>query len=113
MELEELKKKLRSYKENELEFYEPHFTNQMLARGGNKQEIVNCLLNPEKLVYFKVSEGKYGDQKYCLLFKVSNTRTMMMPVIFDRNRRKGLYIITYVMKYRPWENIARAMERRK
>lgn len=30
---------------------------------------------------------------------------MKLPVIFDKNGKKGLYILTYIMTYRHWKKI--------
>lgn len=106
-ELEELKQKLRSYRKEDIEFNEPHFTQQLLLREGSREEVIKNLLNPEKLVYVYSEKGKYGDDVYCLHFKISNTRTMRLPVIFDRNNRKGLYMLTYIMRHRFWQNMVR------
>jgi len=110
----ELKKKLREYSRRDIEFNEPHFTLQLMLREGNKEEVIKNLLNPVKLVYAYQERGKYGDIIHCLHFRISNKRTMRLPVIFDRNNRKGLYIITCIMRYRPWQNmIKRAGKSRK
>ena len=105
--IEELKQKLRSYKKEDVEFNEPHFTKQLLVREGGREDVISNLLNPDKLVYAYHEKGKYGDDVYCLHFKISNTRTMRLPVIFDRNDRKGLYILTYIMRHRFWQNMVR------
>ena len=47
----ELKKMLRTYKKEDIKFNEPHFSNQLMLRQGNKEEVINLLLNPDKLVY--------------------------------------------------------------
>ena len=103
--IEELQKKLRTYKREDIKFNEPHFSNQLILRQGNKEEVINLLLNPDKLVYSYQEKGKYDDIKHCLHFQVSNNRTMRLPVIFDKNNKKSLYIITYIMRYRPWQNM--------
>jgi hypothetical protein len=106
-DLEELKKKILSYKETEIEFNDPHFSQQLAVREGSKKEVISHLLNPEKLVYSYSEKGKYGDIIHCLHFKISNTRTMRLPVIFDRDSKKGLYIITYIMRYRHWQSMVK------
>ncbi len=107
MNIEELKKKLRSYGEEDIEFNEPHFTQQLTLREGRREDVINNLLNPDKLVYSYEEKGKYGDEIHCLHFKISNTRTMRVPVIFDKNNGKSLYIVTYVMRYRPWQSMVK------
>ncbi len=112
-ELEEIRRKLRAYKREDIIFNEPHFTNMLLLREGNKEEVVRCLLEPDQLVYSYEEEGRYGDVVHCLHFKISNTRTMRLPVIFDRNSKKSLYIITYILRYRPWQSMIRAKRGRR
>lgn len=105
-ELEKLKKKLKSYNEKEIRFNDPHFTQQLILREGSKKEVIKNILNPDKLVYFYKEKGKYEDIIFCLHFKISNTRTMRLPIIFDKGK-KGLYIITYIMRYRSWQNMVK------
>ena len=102
--IEELKKKLRSYKREQIQFNEPHFTQQLNLRDGNKEEVINHILNPDKLVYSYQEIGKCGDIIHCLHFDMSNTRTMRIPVIFKKDG-KVLYIITYIIRYRSWHNM--------
>ena len=84
-------------------FNEPHFSQQMELREGNKKDVINNLLNPDKLVYSYQEEGKYGDVIHCLHFKISNTRTLRLPLIFDKNNKKSLYIITAWNTNRKWQ----------
>ena len=104
-DLEELKKKLRDYKKENIIFNEPHFTQQLKLREGNRDEVINNLLNSDKLVYSYQEKGKFGDVKHNLHFNISDTKTMRIPVILDPNNKKGLYIITYIMRYRNWRNM--------
>lgn len=101
--IEEVKKKLKNYKEKDIEYNEPHFTQQLTLREGKREDVVKYLLNPEKLVYSYQEKGKYGDTIHCLHFEVSNTRTMRLPIIFKSNGK--VYIMTYVMRYRNWQNM--------
>jgi len=100
MNLEDIKAKLRSYKREEITFYEPHFTHQLLARGGSKEEFIKEILKAGSLFYYEKVIGKYGDNVFVLYFKVSNTRMFIVPVIFDKNNRKNLYIMTYILRHR-------------
>lgn len=104
-DIEELKKKLKKYKKEKIKFNEPHFTQQLILREGKREEVINHLLNPKNLVYSYQEEGNYGDVVHCLHFKISSTRTMRLPIIFDARNKKSLYILTYVMRYRPWQNM--------
>jgi len=106
-DLEKLKKKLKSYNKEDIEFNEPHFTQQLELREGSKEEVINNLLKPDKLVYSYQEKGKYGDIVHCLHFKLSNTRTLRLPVIFDINNKKGLYILTYIKRYRSWQSMVK------
>lgn len=110
-DIEKLKEKLKSYSKQDVEFNEPHFTYQLEAREGNRKEVMENLLNPEKLVYSYQETGKHGDIVHCLHFRISSTRTIRLPVIFDRNGKKSLYIITYVMRYRTWQSRVRKRQK--
>lgn len=109
-DIEILKKKLRKYNQEDIKFNEPHFTQQLRLREGNREEVIKNILNPENLVYSYQEKGKYGDIKHCLHFKISRNRTMRLPVIFSK---KGLYILTYIMRYRPWQSMVRKRGGRK
>lgn len=104
-DIEELKSKLKDYRRDDIEFNEPHFTIRLQLREGEREEVIKNLLNPDNLVYSYQEKGKYGDMKHSLYFKISNTKTMKIPIIFDRNNKKSLYIITYIMRYRPWQTM--------
>jgi len=93
-----IKQKLLKLKEKDLKFNEPHFTNQLVLREGSRREVIENLLHPFNLVY----SYKQDEKVYCLYFKISNTRTMKLPVIFNK---KGLYILTYIMRYRSWKGM--------
>ena len=104
--IEEVRTRLKQYKKEHIEFNEPHFTEQMVARDGRRQEVIDNILDPQRLVYaYEESRGK--NVVHNLHFKVSNTRTMRLPVIFDKDGRKSLYILTYIMRYRAWQNMIR------
>ncbi len=104
-DIQKIKNKLRTYTKKDIEFNEPHFTQQLLLREGNEEDVITNLLNPDKLVYSYQEKGKYGDTIHCLHFKISNTRTMRIPVILDKDNEKSLYIITYIMRYRAWQHM--------
>jgi len=106
-----IKKKLRSYKEEEIEYNDPHVKIQMILREGSKEEIVKHILNPQHLVHIEITKGKYGDTIYNLYFKLSNTRTLKLPVMFDKDGKKSLYILTYIKRYRAWQNMIRRRKR--
>ena len=104
-DIESLKKKLQTYTPKEITYNEPHFTDQLMLREGNKEDVVHTLLTAETLVYSYQEIGKHGDIIHCLHFKISNTRTIRLPVIFDRLGKKDLYILTYIMRYRKWQSM--------
>ena len=110
-DINELKKRLRGYSRGDIEFNEPHFTHQMLLREGNREDVIKNLLEPESLVYSYQERGRHGDIKHCLHFKISNTRTMRLLVIFDKGKGKSLYILTYIMRHRHWQNMIRGKKR--
>lgn len=105
--LDYVKNKLRSYTKEEIIFNEPHFTQRLILREGYKEEVINELLNPKKLVYYFTEKGKKNNTIYVLHFKISNTRTLRLPVVFDKSNKKCLYVITYIMRYRPWQNMVK------
>jgi hypothetical protein len=105
--IDELKTKLKTYKKEDVIFNEPHFTTQLTMREGNKDDVIKNLLNPENLVSYYSEPGKYNDIKYSLYFKVSSARTMKIPVIFDLNNKKSIYVLTYIMRYRPWQSMVK------
>jgi hypothetical protein len=106
-DVEQIKEKLRMYNKGEIIFNEPHFTIRLMMREGSKEEVISNLLSPDRLVYSYKEEGSFGEVIHCLHFKISNTRTMRLPVIFDAKGRKNLYILTYIMRYRPWQSMLR------
>jgi hypothetical protein len=99
MQLEEIRERLRNLRPEHIRFNEPHFTDQLMRRGGSRDDVTRYLIDPKDLIAYTQETGKYGDTIHCLYFKVSSTRTMKLPVIFDR---EGLYILTYILRYRPW-----------
>ena len=101
-ELEKLKERLR--KCERIIFNDPHFSNQLVLREGKVKDVEKCLKDPSNLVYFHKDKGKRGDWVYSLYFKISNTRTMKLPVIFAK---KGLYILTYIMRHRSWQGMVK------
>ncbi|KYC51678.1 MAG: hypothetical protein AMQ74_01039 [Candidatus Methanofastidiosum methylothiophilum] len=101
-EVQELKEKLKLLSKDNVQ-YSDHFLIRMAQRDGNLAEVITLLLNPEKLVYFYKEKSNQGEIVYNLHFKISNTKTLKLPVIIDRYGHKNLYIITYIMIYEPWK----------
>ncbi len=104
-DVDEIKNKLRTIKREDIIFNEPHFSQQVVLRSGNKEEVINHILQPDTLVYVYQEKGKYGDIIYCLHFKLSNIRTLRIPIIFKSDGK--VYIITYIMRYRNWRNMVK------
>jgi hypothetical protein len=102
-DLDNMKKLLMSYNYTQIIFNEPHFTNQLLLRDGSREEVIQLLLNPSKLVYSYQEIGTYGDVKHCLIFELSNKLSLRIPVIFNVRGKKNLYILTYIVRYRKWK----------
>ncbi|MDD9953578.1 MAG: hypothetical protein OXR66_04530 [Candidatus Woesearchaeota archaeon] len=104
LSVEAVKKKLHKYTREQIRFNEPHFSVRLQLREGKRQDILEHLRNPTKLVYVLEQQGTYGDSVYALLFKESNTQTLKIPVIF---MKKTLYVLTFIRRYRPWQNMIR------
>ena len=102
-DLELIKKRLRKYSRDQIQFNEPHFTRQIALREGNRNELIVHLLNPESLIAVQSEQGRYGDRIYLLYFKISDERTLKIPLIFNRNAQQNLYILTYIMRFRSWK----------
>lgn len=75
----------------------------MAQRDGNLEEVIAILLNSEKLVYFYKEKSSKGEIFYNLHFKISNTKTLKLPVIINRSGHKNLCIIIDIMIYGPWK----------
>lgn len=101
--LEETRQNLSKYKEEDIIFTN-HALSQIELREGNKDEIIYLILHPGNLVYSYSEKAKEGKTKHILHFKISNNKTIILPVIFNRN----LYIITYILRHRGvWKKVGR------
>ena len=100
MDVEEARRKLRTYSIKDIEFYEPHVTEKLIERGGKREDIITNVLNPVSLINVIEKTGKYGDTIHCLIFELGDNKTMRIPVIFNFENRKILYILTYILRYR-------------
>ena len=87
--------------------FSKHARNQIILRESNEEEIASHLLYPDKLVYSYQEKGKMGSIIHCLHFRISNTWTIRLPVIFDKGGKKNLYILTYIMRHRAWQNMVK------
>ncbi|MBS3172594.1 hypothetical protein J4438_03370 [Candidatus Woesearchaeota archaeon] len=97
MDLEQLKNNLKNYKKEEI-IFKRHALNSIALRGSSKEFIIEHLLNPVKLVDFE----EQGLDKYKLIFYISNSKTMILPVVL---KEKRLYILTFIMRYRAWKKL--------
>ena len=101
-----LKEKLASYKKEEI-IFSHHADEQIALRQGSTDEVVQLIQNPEKLVFAYSEENDRKQTVYCLYFDKSSQRTIKLPVIFDKEGRKSLYILTYILRYRRWQSMIR------
>jgi len=79
-------------------YFTKHAELQMMIREDTKERVTKQILNPTNLIDFE----KQPENKYKLIFNISNSKTMVLPIIFER---KGLKVITYIMRYRSWKKI--------
>ena len=98
-----IKKRIKNYSRAQIQFNEPHFTRQIALREGNRNELIGHLLDLESLLAVQSEQGRYGDRIYLLYFKISDERTLKIPLIFNRNAQQNLYILTYIMRFRSWK----------
>lgn len=85
-DIEQLKERLRSYNKEEIEFSR-HSEDQLLLREGKKEEVIGLLLNPERLVYSYQEKGRHGSVIHYLHFRISNTRTIRLSAIFNKDNK--------------------------
>lgn len=101
VDIETIRNRLKSIDAKNIRFNEPHFTERMLVRGGNRDAVMRHLTQPELLVHVEEQKGKYGDPKYVLYFQISATRTLILPIIFQK---QGVYILTFILRHRRWKH---------
>jgi hypothetical protein len=101
MELEDVRRYLRTLSRKSIRFNEPHFSTRLVLRDGRREEVINLIMQADRLVDVKVQQGKYGDTIYVLFFMVTRTRTMILPAIISK---QGLYILTYIDRHRGMHN---------
>ena len=110
VDINKVKEELRRYLEKQILFNEPHVTQRCLLRDITKEEVIQNLLKPDKLVYAGEQESKYlNEKKYDLYFVFSNTRAYRFPVIL---KEKSLYVITVIKINRRWQGIVSKYERK-
>jgi hypothetical protein len=98
MNLEEMRKKLETYDENDIILKE-HALIKCFQRGITKEMIVDNLLNPERLIDFIEEESKFiGERKFKLIFEQSRNKNFVIIIAVN----KKLSVITSVIRYRKW-----------
>ena len=63
-DIEKIKEELKKYSEKQIVFNEPHVTQRCLLRDITKEEVIQNLLKPDKLVYAGEQESNSKSQKY-------------------------------------------------
>ena len=74
MELEKFKEKLRTYSERDIIFTK-HAQIRLITRDINLNEVVENIINPEKLVFFEEQTTKSDFKKYDCYFSYSENLT--------------------------------------
>jgi len=98
MNLEEMKKKLKTYTEEQIILKE-HTLIRCFQRGITREMIIDYLLNPDRLVDMIEQESKYpGERKFKLIFELSRNKSFIIVVAIN----KKLNIVTTVIRYRKW-----------
>ena len=97
-DLDLVKNKLKSYSSSQVVFSD-HSVQSLLLRDGSKDEVLDNLLKPDRLVYYYIERGRH-----VLFFALSNTRTLKLPVVLAK---KHLYIVTYIKTFKPWQDLVR------
>ena len=99
MELEELKKRLRNYKIEEIIVTE-HAELQAFSRDVDLKEVKENILNPVKLVYAKQQEAKNDDEeKYDCYFAYSKHLYHRYAIVINGK----LLIVTIIKINRDWQ----------
>jgi hypothetical protein len=98
MNLEEMKKKLKTYTEEQIILRE-HTLIRCFQREITRGLIFTNLLNPEKLIDVIEEEPRYKEEKkFKLIFELSRNKSFI--IIISSNKK--LNIITSVIRYRKW-----------
>jgi hypothetical protein len=106
MNIEEMKRKLKSYTEKQIILKE-HTMIRCIQREITREMIVRQLLNPENLIDVIEQESKYsGEKKYKLVFELSRNKSFIIVVSIN----KIINTITVLIRYRKW---VRPLELRK
>ena len=98
--MDEFRQRVKEHAEQSVRYNDPHVSERFALRTGSRKLVEMHVKNPTCLSGFKKKAGKYGDVVYELYFDLGD-KTMILPVIF---RKKGLYIITFILRHRNWRN---------
>ena len=98
--MEELKKKLKSYKKEQIVFT-PHVKLKLMGREINEEIVCVHLLNPTRLIDFEEQKSKrLCERKYKLIFELSGTRYLVIVATVN----KYINVITVFIRYRKWRH---------
>lgn len=95
MNLKEIKRKLKEYKQEDI-ILTHHTEIRLLQRNIERKIVEENILYPEKLIDF--TEEDAGKQKYKLVFELSKNRNLILIAAFGRS----MVIITALIRYRKW-----------
>ena len=96
--VEELQKKLKSYKKEQI-IFTIHTDIRVLAREVPNELVISNLQNPENLIDFIEQKAMYpGEKKYKLVFKLHDTRILIVVVVVNKN----ISVVTPIIRYRKW-----------
>jgi len=99
MDIEELKKKLRSYKKEDIIIVK-HAEIQAIVRDMNLEEVKNNIVNPDKLVFAREQEARESDErKFDCYFAYS--KYLCHRYILTINRK--IIIVTIIKINRDWQ----------
>jgi len=98
MNIEEIKKKLKTCTEDDIILKE-HSLIKCFQRGITREMIIDHVLNPEKLIDMIEQEPKYlGEKKFKLIFEMSRNKSFIVVITIN----KKLNIVTTLIRYRKW-----------
>jgi hypothetical protein len=88
-----IKEKLKTYKKDQLEYNEPHFSLKLQRQKIDKKEVVKNILKPDNLILVGITKSKNPnyDYVYDLFFKLGKRRIFKIPISI---KPKSLYLIT-------------------
>jgi len=89
---------LKSYKKEQI-IFTIHTDIRVLAREVPNELVIANLQNPENLIDFIEQKAMYpGEKKYKLVFKLHDTRILIVVVVVNKN----ISVVTPIIRYRKW-----------